>query len=161
MDSTTPALWGMHLYWHTYGTWLPGDPRGWHRRGSSGACAPDEVIHARCRERMTHAPTILSLAQRQFVSESFRETCARRDWPLHAMVVLREHVHVVLHADMPPGDATAQLKRWATRTLRDARLIARDQPVWERSGGSRYLPSPGDVARAITYVFDDHHTQWL
>ena len=51
------------LTWTTYGTWLPGDERGWILRGS-GFQAPRPVLQKLAGERMTEAPLALSDEQR-------------------------------------------------------------------------------------------------
>ena len=52
MDERTltrlPLAW--HLIWNTYGTWLPGDARGWNRRGDPRRHPPSPPLEAAVRE---------------------------------------------------------------------------------------------------------------
>jgi hypothetical protein len=41
-----------HLIWTTYGTWLPGDGRGWIQSGVLGVQPPDAEREQAARERM-------------------------------------------------------------------------------------------------------------
>jgi hypothetical protein len=42
-----------HILWTTYGTWLPGDARGWIKKGDPYTQDPDPVLEQSARERMT------------------------------------------------------------------------------------------------------------
>src|SRR5690349_5009128 len=87
------------LTFHPYGTWLPGDKRGWCRRGGNGERLPPAPrLEARCRERLRYPVVTLSPAWRDIVRAAITETCTHREWPLHVLVVERAHVHLVVTA---------------------------------------------------------------
>ena len=54
---------GFFLTWTTYGTWLPGDERGWVRRGG-GLQAANPARKKAAQERMTESPCTLDIEQR-------------------------------------------------------------------------------------------------
>jgi hypothetical protein len=150
-----PLAW--HLIWTTYGTWLPGDDRGWRRRGDPTAHPPDPALAAAVRAALRFPPLYFDAAQRVVVAGAIEAACARPGWRLYACVVRTSHVHVVLTAPMAAKQARRALKARATRALveRDAELAAR--VIWTRSGWVRVLGSYSDVDGAVAYANDDHH----
>src|SRR5215208_5502449 len=82
------------LTWTTYGTWLPGDDRGWTKRGK-GQQLPDFYRMFASALRMTEDAIVLSPQQRLAVEETIREHCRIRGWTLHAVNCRTNHVHVV------------------------------------------------------------------
>jgi REP element-mobilizing transposase RayT len=106
------------LTWTTYGTWLPGDRRGWVRRGA-GMQPPDDRAERGARRLMTETPCILDLAQRRAVEEAIYSHCILRGWRLHAVNCRTNHVHVVVTASsVRAAMARRQLKAWCTRRLK-------------------------------------------
>src|SRR2546429_6610266 len=106
------------LTWRTYGTWLPGDQRGWVCK-QQGLQPPDERTERRAQRLMTETPCLLDEEQRRLVEEAIRSHCKIRAWSLHAVNCRSNHVHVVVKASsVPPDTAMAQLKAWSTRKLR-------------------------------------------
>jgi len=85
------------LTWVTYGTWLPGDSRGWveYRRGWH---RPDLIVELESAARMTEDACRLSSQQRHVVETQLAETCDHRGWHLHAVNCRSNHVHVVVTA---------------------------------------------------------------
>ena len=65
------------LTWPTYGTWLPGDERGWvkYRRGMQ---APDPIRKREAAARMTEDACRLDGDQRQLVESTIAEHCDTR-----------------------------------------------------------------------------------
>jgi REP element-mobilizing transposase RayT len=139
------------LTWPTYGTWLPGDERGWvEYRG--GWRAPDPAREQEARARMTEDACILTCEQRRAVEAQIAETCAYRGWTLHTVNCRSNHVHVVVTADVAnPKKIRNDLKAWSTRTLRRHFDSCR-QNWWAERGSIRYLNSDADLEAAILYV---------
>ncbi len=102
------------ITWTTYGTWLPGDERGWIQAGA-GHQPPDLERNLKSAARMSERPLVLTAAQRQAVEAQIRETCAHRGWELHAVRARTNHIHAVVTSDRSPADARDQLKAWCTR----------------------------------------------
>src|SRR5437588_12540813 len=83
-----------HITWTTYGTWLPGDERGWVDSAAPGLRAPDperEQIAA-----LAMAETLVTLApeQRDLVEQTIRDHCRIRGWTPHAVNARTNHIHV-------------------------------------------------------------------
>ena len=92
-----PEPLSLFLTWTTYGTWLPGDKRGWVLRGR-GFQPPNPQLERRCRNRMKHPPCFLDYRQRELVEAVVRQHCMIRGWHLHAVRCRSNHVHVVVTA---------------------------------------------------------------
>lgn len=88
-------VFGVLITWTTYGTWLPGDARGW-RAKRLGNQPADPKLEAEAREKMKFDPVTLSAADRATVEAACREHCDHRGWRLHAVNARTNHVHVVV-----------------------------------------------------------------
>ena len=146
------------LTFHPYGTWLPGDRRGWHRRGGEGHRRPPAPrLEAHWARHLRYPVVTLSPAWREVVRAAIVEACAHRGWPLHVLVVERAHVHLVVAAPVRPEKIVQDLKAWATRHLRArGHLIDHPHP-WAEHGSMEWLFEPKNVQGALRYVLDDHH----
>ena len=144
------------LTFRTYGTWPPGDDRGFvdHRRRATDAheSSPNPWLQEISLARMHGAPRVLNDAQRLDVDAEIRETCRRHGWDLHALNVRTNHVHIVLSAGEPPEQLLASLKAWATRRLRSDRLVGAEERVWARHGSTRCLRTVESLEAACDYV---------
>ena len=144
---------GYFLTWVTYGTWLPGDVRGWveYRRGWQ---LPDPIREREANARMTENACFLTSLQRQAVEVQIAETCAHRGWTLHAVNCRSNHVHVVVTADVAnPKKVRVGLKAWATRILKE-RFDSGRENWWAERGSIRFLNNEDDLDAAILYVRD-------
>jgi hypothetical protein len=97
------------LTWTTYGTWLPGDARGFVGRirenngprvehDSPGTPYDSAMKGLLCasRDRMRGKPIWLTGEQAAVVGEDLLATLAYRGWELVAAAVIANHVHVVV-----------------------------------------------------------------
>src|SRR4029453_19219934 len=105
------------LTWATYGTWLPGDERGWveYRHGWQ---LPDSARKLEADARMAEDACILDNQQRQLVEATIRNHCRIRGWTLHAVNCRTNHLHLVVTADRHPDEIREQFKAWGTRKLK-------------------------------------------
>ena len=138
------------LTWTTYGTWLPGDDRGWteYRHGWK---LPRPILERETAARMVEDACVLDPPLRRAVESQIGETCRHRGWPLHAATCRSNHVHAVLTAaDVPPKRALADLKAWATRRLK-RRHPARAN-WWTERGSARYVWTEDELVGVVRYV---------
>jgi hypothetical protein len=151
------------LTWSTYGTWLPGDERGWIEY-QSGWQLPDPLRKLEAAARMTENACRLDLAQREVVQDQVAETCQVRCRPLHAVNCRSNHVHVVLSADQAPKIVRNQLKAWCTRRLKEL-AVKRDEASkctaatirenwWAARGSQRFINDEDSLEAVILYVRD-------
>jgi REP element-mobilizing transposase RayT len=148
------------LTWTTYGTWLPGDERGWVDKPGQFR-PPDPRLQAASRSLLAEEPCVLDAGQRRQVEETIAKHCAIRGWHLHAVNCRTNHVHVVVTAAAPPATVREQLKAWCTRRLKERQRAASadpEQPVrahwWTERGSLRWLNDEASLAEAIRYVRD-------
>ena len=136
-----------------YGTWLPGDGRGWidyHR----GWQMPAPVLELESKARMSEDFYLFDPAARRIVEAQVAETCRHRGWILHAVNCRSNHMHVVVTApSVHPVKVRKDLKAWCTRRLKELRDPARDN-WWAERGSIRYLNSDESLHAATLYVRD-------
>jgi REP element-mobilizing transposase RayT len=114
------------LTWPTYGTWLPGDERGWvrYRRGMQ---LPDPILEQEAAARMTEDACRLDHEQRRVVEATIADHCRIRRWSLYAVNCRSNHLHIVVAADRDPDEIREQFKAWCTRRLKVLEYKRRDR----------------------------------
>ena len=144
------------LTWTTYGTWLPGDSRGWvNRHGKRDAIveAPCPALESHARGLMKDPPVVLDLKMREAADTGMRQACREFGWTIHALDVRSNHVHVVVTAcDAAPGKVMGILKVRGTQALNALGFGGDRDRWWTREGSKRILNSPASVEAAIRYV---------
>ncbi len=150
-----------HLTWTTYGTWLPGDERGWVASGKYGVQTPDLQREVEARRSLAEAPVVLTDSQRQVVEQTVRDHCQIRGWMLHALNVRSNHIHVVVTADRRPEEVMNQFKAWCSRKLsNDAGLTAQvarkagRRRWWTEHGSTKWIFDEKYLEEAIQYVLE-------
>ncbi len=141
------------LTWTTYGTWLPGDERGWNRKGEPEPLPPTPLFVEMARSEMKDTPFFLSVEARLLVEQTIRQHCVFRGWALHAVNARSNHVHVVVSAKRhSPETMCKQFKAWCTRRLKDS------QPdrtrFWTEGGSCRWINQDDELASLMIYVLE-------
>jgi REP element-mobilizing transposase RayT len=140
------------ITWSTYGSWLPGDARGWvDDRGAIRA--PNPRLMRRAAASMKHPPVTLSAPDRVIVEHAIREQCRFRGWHLLAANCRSSHVHVVVAApDRQADEVLRCLKAWCSRSLADR--DTRRSSWWTRGGSIRQLFETRNVENVVAYVME-------
>ncbi len=126
------------LTWTTYGTWLPGDERGWSRKGEADIQRANPLSVEMARSRMKEPEFRLSADDRRIVELTIRDHCRVRNWHLHAINARSNHVHVVVTAAGYQSEtARDQFKSWCNRRLKEAGA-ARTR-FWTEGGSCRWI----------------------
>ena len=99
------------LTWRTYGTWLPGDQRGFvdpvldedgkrviHNTPGTPLDADKRSLREYSQSIMKGEPVYLSAEQAGPLLEQFQETARYRGWQILAVAILANHVHLVIGA---------------------------------------------------------------
>ena len=99
------------LTWPTYGTWLPGDERGWveYRHGWQ---LPDPARKREAQARLTEDACLLDQDQRRLVELTIADHCRVRGWTLYTVNCRSNHVHVIVAGDREPKEIREQFKAW-------------------------------------------------
>lgn len=146
------------LTWTTYGTWLPGDDRGWVEKRADFREA-DIERQRQAVMRMTEDAIVLTSEQRELVESVIRKHCEIRKWHLHAVNCRTNHVHAVITADRHPDDIMDQLKAWCTRRLKEHQKAESPserarQNWWTQRGSKQPINDLDGLAGAVEYVID-------
>ena len=146
------------ITFRTYGTWLPGNPRGTvdtHHDLPGTPYAPVAAHRALSGERLLlHPPITLDAEERALILRSVRQVCDHRAWTLYAAHIRTNHVHAVIQAEHGSERVMNDLKVWATRRLVEAGLRERGTRVWVKHGSTRYLWRKEAVGAACAYVVE-------
>ena len=147
------------LTWTTYGTWLPGDERGWVK-WHGGFQPPSEPLRQDSTAKMVEPAITLDPQQRELVDATIRRHCEIRQWSLHALNVRTNHVHVVVTACEDAAETVVeQFKAWCTRHLK-ARSVGGHESMtvrqhwWTEGSSRRRIQRESDLAAAIEYVLE-------
>ena len=154
------------LTWTTYGTWLPGDERGFVgavRQNSDGTQATHNQPGTEYDRERPHLegfakatqklPTIrLTRDQAAAVCKQIQATAAIRQWKLFAIAVMANHVHLVVGVpgDPEPNTLLRDFKSYCARELN--RTSGARRRWWTKSGSTRKLPDEPVLLAAIRYV---------
>ena len=140
------------LNWTTYGSWLPGDSRGWvDDRGSTRPA--NAHLRRLAFAAMRDPPVALTPPQRDVVERAIDEQCRFRGWMLHAATCRTAHVHAVVSAAArQPGDVLRCLKSWCSRRLSQG--TERTRTWWTRGGSTRWLFETLAVQDVVAYVLE-------
>ncbi len=159
------------LTWTTYGTWLPGDDRGFVsnvregdgpevRHNTPGATPEAKVrgLVIDSRERMLGPTVYLNAAQAGVVLEQLHETARYRGWELAAVAVMANHLHLVVGVpgDPEPDTLLRDFKSYASRRLNAVVAKPASGTWWTQSGSRRKLPNDTAVQAAVEYVKRQH-----
>ncbi len=139
------------ITWVTYGTWLPGDARGWRKRGY-GYQIPSPQLEEWCRKKMRGEAVLLELHDRSVVEEACRKHCEHRGWTLIAVAARTNHVHVIVISDTVPDITRNQLKANCTSELRRQAQPLNVSRTWARLGDVEILDTDEEIEACYAYV---------
>ena len=148
---------GYFITFRTYGTWLHGDERGaMDRRNThipgTPALQPNQYWRNWETKQLKHPAVYFNQLQRSLVDHTIREVIRYNQWQLHALRVLRDHIHVVVTALKEPEIVMGSLKSWCTRRLRENKQLSHAIKPWSRHGSTRWLWTDDELKDACIYV---------
>jgi REP element-mobilizing transposase RayT len=164
-------VFGYHLVWTAYGTWLPNDPRGsMSRTVCSDVIAELGALHYGrkkaqsagwvIREFYSRAAPVLRYDLLEFgpeeiqtIGASLGRTVQRKGYTCYACAVLPDHVHLLIrkHRDQAPAMIAGMQADSRTSILEMGRRDP-DHPVWGGPGWVVFLDHPDDFHRTIGYI---------
>jgi REP element-mobilizing transposase RayT len=149
------------LTWTTYGSWLPGDERGWVAKPGEFR-APDANRRQAAQRLMSEAALTLDPQQRRVVEDTIARHCRIRGWHLHVVNCRTQHVHVVVTAPKrDPKDVMDQFKAWCTRHLKELERSRRPagralrRSWWTQGGSKRRLNDEKSLEEAVRYALEE------
>ena len=84
------------ITWTTYGSWLPGDKRGWVSKNRYGVQPHAPPLTSTAKSAMSESSVVLDKKTRKQVSIAICETCSFKNWKIHALSIESNHLHIVL-----------------------------------------------------------------
>lgn len=153
-----------HCMGHTYGTWLPGDPRGFrtrhhreHVEGDYKNPPPkgkyDELLN-RSRNLMKRDPIFLSVEQRVLIVRLLVESLQRRNFDVATACVTDVHFHILARfPDHNPRHWIGVAKKESSHYAKESQL-APTGGVWAVRSKSLPTRSRGHQLNAAEYIFD-------
>src|ERR1051326_2905264 len=154
------------LTWTTYGTWLPGDDRGFvsnvrdgdgpevrHNVPGTQPDARQRGLWLAAKENMAGPAVYLTVDHATAVLEQFQETARYRGWELLAVAIMRNHIHVVVGVagDPEPDTLLRDFKSYASWKLNRTFERPLSGTWWTESGSRRKLPNDAAVGGAARY----------
>ena len=153
--------------WTTYGTWLPGDPRGnaspvlqangtYEKRINTPGvewAAGNERTRKRAGALQRFNTVRLDGEEAYVAAESIAEAAASRRWLVPRAAVMATHVHVVLRGGGADGSAVSRVLKGVSQAALSERWGG-SRRWWTRGGSERGLRGAEAIAAAIQYVAD-------
>ena len=142
------------ITWTVYGTFLPGDKRGWRHRskGEQNMSAGLEQWHAK---RLKYKVETLDQDMRSVAECAIQEICNFRSWKLWVSSVRTNHVQFVISSSgYAPQIVRDQVKAKCTRELRKDFAVWKNRPIWSANGDIEFLDSEANVERCVGYVVE-------
>ena len=144
-----------HLCLQSYGSWLPGDPRGWHAHGDGAKTPPRPGVaklHARSLSLQRYPTVVLTGPMIAAILYAVAETSRARGWRFHAAAAVSSHLHAVLGA---PEPGVKVLREIALESARQVSARGLGDPVgrlWSDGGYFAQIHTVAQLERAVAYV---------
>lgn len=175
-DSTSIHLFPIDRYWFltwtTYGTWLPGDARGYvgnapdesgqvirHNQVNTPPARPNPKLRKSVEQRLKGPPVFLHVTQADALLEQFQETTLHRHWTLGAVAIMATHLHVLIGVpgDPDPGKILGDLKSYGSRRLSRDQKRPASGTWWTTGGSKRKLDNEQVIPGVVHYIRQQSH----
>ena len=155
------------LTWTTYGTWLPGDDRGFvsptfaspkpgARRNQLGTAFDrgGDDLQTQARTNLKGKPIWLSPEQATVIRHQIDETAMYRGWTILAGAIMSNHVHLVIgvSGDPDPMAMMRDFKSYASRRLNQTFARPDSGTWWTEQGSKRRVRDRSHVDAVMDYV---------
>jgi REP element-mobilizing transposase RayT len=155
------------LTWTTYGTWLPGDERGFvgavrdqtggqdtHNQPGTEYDRDRPHLEGYSKANRQLESVRLTREQAAAICRQMQATAELRHWKLLAVAVMANHVHAVVgvRGDPDPSSLLRDFKSYSARELNQTSPSRERQRWWTKSGSTRILPDESAILAAIRYV---------
>ena len=139
---------GYMVTWTTYGSWLPGDERGYVKNGKT--MSGDPRILKASREYQKSATVKLDSRQKAVVRRAIVDEAERIGQTIAALAVCTNHVHLVIRPCRESIEATvSRYKNAAMFALRKQNHFGR---LWTRGFDKRFCFDEKSLKQRIEYV---------
>ncbi len=150
-----------HVEFNTFGTWLPGDPRGFrdhdHRIHSSGDYRhppppwEHQALHRSVRAKLHKSPVELAPAQRESAGQCLREAIQSQGLQIHVIAVITNHVHVLVCGTF---DDTSLRKIVGSAKRKSSHHLRSEIPgsLWQRKIGVYPVRNESHRVNIVSYI---------
>jgi len=136
------------LTWTTYGSWLPGDERGYV--ADARTLPGDEKILERNRKRRKSQAVILYPQEREIVEQTIRTQAEELGHKLEAVIVCCNHVHLLARRHAQSIEEV--VGRYKSLTTRALWQQGRKGRVWSIGYDKRFCFTEEDLATKAKYI---------
>jgi REP element-mobilizing transposase RayT len=165
MDRDEPFA--LLISWTCYGTWLPGDARGYvsdtlkpgggfePKLNVPGTpCTADDPFTRGRAQQLQKSPAVrLTRPQARVAAEALVSAAAGRGWFIVRAAVMANHAHVVVTGCPDDGPAVRRILKGVSQTAL-SRAAGGSRRWWTAGGSDRYKHGATAVEEAVRYVAD-------
>ncbi|VTU02288.1 hypothetical protein : Marine sediment metagenome DNA, contig: S01H4_S10653 (Fragment) OS=marine sediment metagenome GN=S01H4_46183 PE=4 SV=1 [Gemmataceae bacterium] len=167
----TERPFAIHITWTTYGTWLPGDPRGYvsntrkpdgtferkHNTPGTPCDAADAETYENARRAQAHETVWLTREQAAVVARNLARAATDKDrgWHILRAAVMANHAHVVVTGCPNDGPAVRRVLKGVTQAAL-SRHHGSPRRWWTEGGSDRYKHGDRAVEAAVEYDAHQH-----
>lgn len=166
----TDAPFALLITWTTFGTWLPGDQRGYvsNTRRAGRPWEPkqnmpgtpytrdDCLTRETARVMLKQRPVWLTQPQALVAAEALVEAARKRSWRIMRAALMANHVHVVI-CDCPNNGPSVRRILKGTSQAKLSESAGQSRRWWTDRGSDRYLNFDAAILGAIRYVAEQEH----
>ena len=159
-----------HVNGNTYGTWLPGDPRGWRAKGHKTHVEGDykspppegtgDALHQHAGDLLKQAPVHLTAAQRETGSQALAEMLLHQQIEIIALSLDAIHFHLLARfRNKQVRPIVGRAKRHVTYVLRERGHVGK---VWSGNGKVTPVSDRQHQVNVFNYITRHaDHGAWL
>lgn len=155
------------LTWTTYGTWLPGDQRGFvspkfegpiaEKRHSTPGTEYDQgrpELRILAKQKLAGPPIFLVASQAPVLKDQFEETAKHRGWSILVGAIMPNHVHLVtgVPGDPDPEVLLRDFKSYGSRSLNRNFGRPPSDTWWTEQGSRRKVKDQSHLNAVVDYV---------
>ncbi|MBN2272063.1 MAG: transposase [Sedimentisphaerales bacterium] len=136
------------LTWTTYGSWLPGDQRGYV--ADAEILPGDERILERNRKRRKSPAVKLNAREKEIVEQTIRAEAEKLGHKLEAVIVCSNHVHLLARRHAQSIEEI--VGRYKSLTTRALWQQGRKGRIWSICYDKRFCFTEQDIATKAKYI---------
>ena len=155
----------LHITWSCYGTWLPGDQRGYvsNTRLPEGGYLPkkntpgtvvtadDAYTRQRARDLQKQPTSLLSATLAFEAAKALVEAARLRGWRILRGAVMTNHVHVLVLDCPDDGPAVRRILKGSSQAALSSK-VCQSRRWWTAGGSDRYKHGWQAIEAAVQYV---------
>jgi hypothetical protein len=155
------------ISWTCYGTWLPGDARGYvsntllpgggfepkQNVPHTPCAADDKVGHAKARQIQSQPTVRLSRSFARAAAEAMVAAAAERGWFISRAAIMANHAHIVITSCPDHGPTVRRVLKGVSQAAMN-RTVGGPRRWWTAGGSDRYKHGGAAVEATIGNVAD-------